>query len=184
MEPIPDGSPRRIARIAGVFYLLVFVTGTFGLVLVNGTGRTVANLISTALYIVVTALFYRLFKPVNSAISLVAACFSLAGCAVTFLNAFRAAPVGVNPLAIFGCYCLLIGYLILRSSFLPRFLGVLMAFGGLGWLTFASAQLARSLSPWNFVPGILGEAALTVWLISTGVNAERWNAQAHAEVHA
>jgi hypothetical protein len=29
-------------------------------------------------------------------------------------------------------------------------------------------------------PGILGEAALTVWLLAVGVNAQRWNEQANA----
>ena len=47
----------------------------------------------------------------------------------------------------FGLYCLLIGYLIFRSAFLPRILGVLMAFAGLGWLTFLSPPLANYLSP-------------------------------------
>ena len=46
----------------------------------------------------------------------------------------------------FGVYCLLIGYLIFRSTFLPRILGVLMAFAGLGWLTFLSPPLANYLS--------------------------------------
>ena len=77
-------------------------------------------------------------------------------------------------LVFFGCYCLLIGYLIFRSDFLPAILGVLMAIGGAGWLTnsfisFLSPPLARSLSSWMMAPGILGEAALTLWLLVMGV---------------
>jgi hypothetical protein len=86
----------------------------------------------------------------------------------------------VNPLVLFGVYCLLIGYLIFQSTFLPRILGALMAFGGLGWLTFASPGLADYLSPYNLAPGILGEGALTVWLLVFGVNAEQWKEQAGA----
>jgi hypothetical protein len=86
----------------------------------------------------------------------------------------------VNPLAVFGVYCLLIGYLIFQSTFLPRILGLLMAFGGLGWLTFASSELANYFSPYNLAPGILGEGALTVWLLIFGVNAEKWKEQAGA----
>jgi hypothetical protein len=69
----------------------------------------------------------------------------------------------------------LIGYLVFKSTYLPRFLGVLMAIGGLGWLTFAWAPLATSLSPFNLVPGIVGEGALTLWLLVMGVNVQRWN---------
>jgi len=56
----------------------------------------------------------------------------------------------------------------------------LMAFGGLGWLTFISPALASHLSPYNMAPGVLGESALTLWLLTMGVNAQRWNEQARA----
>jgi hypothetical protein len=85
-------------------------------------------------------------------------------------------PATVNPLVFFGFYCLLIGFLIFRSTYLPRFLAALMALGGIGWLTFASPELARQLSPFNFLPGIVGEGALTVWLLVKGVDVERWKA--------
>jgi hypothetical protein len=65
-------------------------------------------------------------------------------------------------LAFFGFYCLLIGYLIFRSKFLPRVLGLLMAFAGLGWLTFLWPPLANYLSPYILVRGIVGEGALTL----------------------
>src|SRR5438309_4387135 len=39
-------------------------------------------------------------------------------------------------LVFFGLYALLTGYLILSSTFLPRFLGWLGICGGLGWLSF------------------------------------------------
>ena len=80
----------------------------------------------------------------------------------------------------FGFYCLLIGYLIFRSTFLPRILGVGMALAGLCWLTFLWPPLAHSLSPYILAPGILGEGSLTVWLLAMGVNAQRWNEQARA----
>ena len=80
--------------------------------------------------------------------------------------------------SIFIC---LIGYLILRSIFLPRILGVLMAIGGLGWLTFLSPQLAHYLSPYNMAPGIVAEGLLTLWLLVIGVNEQRWREQASAQ---
>src|SRR6266851_10163824 len=177
-EPIAEASPSFKARLAGVFYLLTFVTGVFALVSVNG--RFAANLIATACYFAVTVLFYDLFKPVNRSLSLLAAFVSLLGLVMGLLSMFHLAPFQINNLVFFGFYCLLIGYLISSSTFLPRILGVLMAIGGLGWLTFLSPPLANHLWPYIAAPGILGEGALTLWLLVTGVNVQRWKEQASA----
>lgn len=171
------------ARIAGVFYLLTILTGAYAAIASAKflAFADAASLAATACYIVVTLLFYGIFKPVDSSLSLIAAVFSLVGCGLGVLSIFHLVPSyikSVNPLVLFGCYCLLIGYLIFRSSFLPRILGVLMAFGGLGWLTFLSPDAANYLSPYNLAPGILGEGALTVWLLARGVNPQRWHEQA------
>jgi hypothetical protein len=80
----------------------------------------------------------------------------------------------------FGVYCLLLGYLIFRSVFLPRILGVGMALAGLGWLTFLSPPLANHLSPYNLVLGFLAELSLMLWLLVMGVNVQRWKEQANA----
>jgi hypothetical protein len=178
-------SPQLRARMAGVFYLLTFLTGAFA-AFVNGklvVYRDAFSLVATACYVVVTVLFYGLFKLVDESLSLIATLFSLVGCAISAANVFHLVSYplrAVNPLALFGVYCVLIGYMIFRSTFLPRILGALMAFGGLGWLTFVSPELANYLSPYNLVPGILGEGALTVWLLVFGVNAEQWKEQAGA----
>jgi hypothetical protein len=172
MEPIAEASPRFKARIAGVFYLLTFLSGGAAL-FVRGRLGLVVGLIAGACYIAVTLLFYYIFKPVNRSLSLLAAFFSLVGCAIGALTPFHLAPPHINNLVFFGFYCLLIGYLIFRSTFLPRILGVLMAFGGLGWLTFLSPPLANYLSPYNLAPGIIGEGALTLWLLVIGVNGGR-----------
>lgn len=172
-------SPRAKARIAGVFYLLTILTGALALT-VNGPCRAAMLLGSTACYLGVTVLFYGLFRPAGRSTSAIAAVVSLVGCALSILGFFYPGLFALNPLVLFGCYCLMIGDLILRSTFLPRTLGVLMAFGGLGWLTFVSPTLSSFLSPYNMVPGILGEAALAVWLLAVGVNARRWGEQARA----
>jgi len=168
-------SPKITARIAGVFYLLTIVTG--GLALAFVSGRPLVLLLSTICYVVVTLLFYGLFKPVNSGLSLIAAGFSLVGCVLGALGAFRLIGGQIN-LGFFGLYCLAIGYLIFRSTFLPRSLGVLMAIGGIGWITFFLPELAGQLAPFNMLPGFVGEAALTLWLLTIGVNAQRWREQA------
>jgi hypothetical protein len=83
-------------------------------------------------------------------------------------------------LVLFGFYDLLIGYLIVRSAFLPRILGVPMALAGLGWLAFLSPPLANHLTPYVLVLGFLAELALCLWLLVMGVNLQRWQEQAGA----
>jgi hypothetical protein len=169
------------------------------------------SLLATACYIAVTALLYELFKSVNRTLSLLAAFFSLVGCAIqAFGSLFQLAPVAVLGgnqylsdfkveqlraltamllalhtqatnicLVFFGFYCLLIGYLIFRSTFLPRFLGALMMLAGLGWVTFLSPPLASDLSPYILVLGFLAELSLCLWLLVMGVNVQRWKEQAN-----
>jgi hypothetical protein len=69
---------------------------------------------------------------------------------------------------------------ILRSTFLPRTLGVLMALAGLGWLAFLSPAVNHSLARTIEGIGIFAEASLMLWLIAMGVNVQRWKKQANA----
>jgi len=173
------GSPRRLARIAGAFYLLNIVTSLMAFSGKGGHWVVISSgLVATASYVAVTALLYFLFRPVSRGLSLIAALFSLAGCADGVLNARHLLPVHIHPLVFFGCYCLLIAYLILRSSFLPHFLGLLMAVAGLGWLTFLSARSAAYFTPYHYIAGGVGEGLLTLWLLFLGVDAEGWKLQA------
>lgn len=174
-------SPRLQARVAGVFYLLNIITAPIAF---YGDSRPRlafwSGLAATAFYIAVTILFYKLFKPVNKRLSLTAAVFSLIGCAPGIFGPLHITLYRMNSLVFFGFYCVLIGYLILKSSFLPRILGVLMVLAGLGWLTFIWAPLAKYLSPYNYYPGGIGEGLLCLWLLVVGLNAQRWKGQASA----
>ncbi len=173
-------SPVSTARIAGAFYLINFVTGALSLAIGSaGVGRTL-NLAASASYAFVTVLLYVLLKPVSGRLSLLAALVGLAGCCMGAFGILYGVRPPIHPLAFFGVYCLLIGLLIFRSTFLPSVLGVLLAIGGLGWLTFAWSPLAHQLSPYNMAPGILFEAALTLWLLVVGVNQRAWDEQANA----
>jgi hypothetical protein len=170
------------ARMTGAVYLLYFLTAIPAEFLVDRKlvfYRSAVNLVATAFYIVLTLLFYGMFKPVNRNLSLLAALSSLAGCIVMTFDLFLPSSP-ISPLLFFGPYCLLIGYLIFRSRFLPRILGLLMAFAGLGWLAFLFPTVAHTLSLYIEVLGIFAEASLMLWLIVMGVNVQRWKEQSSA----
>ena len=171
-----------------------------------------ANFVATACYVVVTALLYNVLKPVNRDLSLVAALLSIVGCVsgsvgalaplvvlggAQYLSVFKVEQLQAMALmfleldaqayngamVFFGFYCLVVGYLVFRSAFLPRILGILMAIAGLCWLThsfasFLSPPLAHSLSAYILVPGLFGEGSLTLWLLVAGVDERRWKEQA------
>jgi hypothetical protein len=82
-------------------------------------------------------------------------------------------------LAFFGFCCILGGYIIYRSAFLPRILGILLAMAGIGYSTYLWPPLATYLYPYNLALGI-GELLVGLWFLIFGVNAERWKEQARA----
>ena len=177
IESIAGMTPRVLARVAAVFYVLNIVTS-----LIAFSGRSqwavTSGRVATAAYVVVTILFYYLFRPVNRNLSLVATFVGLLGSAWGVLGSLHLTPFRMSSLVFFGIYCLLIGCLILRSAYLPRILGALMVLAGLGWLTFISPQLVHTLSPYNYYPGGIGEILLTLWLLVLGVDSQRWSRQA------
>lgn len=227
-------SPKNMARLAGVFFLLTILGGIFaqGFVsqslIVNGDGAaTAANILNHeslfwlgfAVYlvemgcqVVMTALFYELLKPVSRSQSLLSAWFSLTGCVIkTFSRLFFIAPLfilrdnsylkaftteqlqalsllflKVNDygagiaLIFFGVSTMLKGYLILKSGFLPRILGVLGILAGLGWLSFIYPPLGYSLFPIIALAGLVAAAVQIFWLLVYGVNEQRWMQQADA----
>jgi hypothetical protein len=81
-------------------------------------------------------------------------------------------------LAFFGFSTVLQGWLIYRSGFLPRWLGVISIIGGLGWLTFLSPPLGMRLFMYVAVYGLLGLLAMIGWLLTVGVDDERWRERA------
>lgn len=85
----------------------------------------------------------------------------------------------------FGFYMFLLGCLIVRSTFLPQIIGVLLVIESVcaliySFSTFLAPAFAAHLFPAILAPGILGEGSLTLWLLLVGVNAAKWREQAGA----
>ena len=155
-----------------------------------------------------TVLLYELLKPVNKSVALFGAFCGLAGLlsggaghinllsALSLLEESRRA---TEPVAsqlqgavkiflapgfsgedvFFGCQIVSVGYLIARSNFIPRGIGVLLVLGGLGFLitaftNFLSPQLGAQLAPLLLPIAVLGEGSLALWLLLRGVNVDRW----------
>ena len=227
-----ETSPEFYARIAGACYLLGALASVFGqmvvpgrLVISDSAAATATNIlaheslyrwsvvsafISVPLHIVWAIIFYRLFKPVNRSVPLLAAFVMLMACAMWTLSALLSlAPLSVLKnttslsafapeqlqtlvlvflrlnaqaydfgLVFFGLWCALIGYLIARSTFLPRTIGVLYALAGLGYLPLLYGPLSKYLYPYNLALAAPGEISLLLWLLVKGVDAQRWKEQA------
>jgi hypothetical protein len=180
MQRFAEASPRLKARIAGLLYFLSLLTAGLTEKLVHGRLNYVGGYVANAGMAAMTLICYEIFRPVNRSLSLLAVFFAFAG--LTF-EALRLQAQGINIALVFhGFYCILIGYLIFRSTFLPRILGPLMAFAGLGWLTYLSNPLVKRLSPYNVISGLLGEIPVFFWFLIVGVNVQRWKGQASATV--
>ena len=154
-----------------------------------------------------TVLLYELLKPVNKSVALFGAFCGLAGLLsgahglnqLTALSLLEESRRATEPVAsqlqgavkiflapgfsgedvFFGCQIASVGYLIARSSFLPRAIGVLLMLGGAGFLItsfakFVSPALGARLSPLILPIAVLGEGSLALWVLVKGVNVEQW----------
>ena len=106
----------------------------------------------------------------------------LQGIALLFLQ--LRSQIDTLSIVLFGIYDILTGYLIVRSTFLPRLFGVWWAIAGVVYLidsfaTILAPDFAAHLSAWIVIPG-LADLVIPVWLLVVGVNERRWKEQASA----
>jgi uncharacterized protein DUF4386 len=83
-------------------------------------------------------------------------------------------------LIFFGFWLIVTGYLIVRSTFFPRIIGVLLILAGIGWTLFLWPPLASAIHPVIAIAAAFGEIPLLLWLLAVGVNSRRWQEQADA----
>jgi len=86
-------------------------------------------------------------------------------------------------LMFFGCACLVLGYLIFRSGFLPKVLGILMPIAGLGYLVdgfslILAPAFHAMIFPGSLLPALVAELSLCLWLLVKGVNVSKWQVRA------
>ena len=107
------------------------------------------------------------------------------------LQALAYAPLALQAIGyniqqvIYAFFLLAAGYLVFRSTFLPRVIGALLTIGALAYLTysfttFLAPGFAAHLVPYIQLPSLVGEASLCLWLLVLGVNVQRWREQASA----
>ena len=224
-------SLNKIARIAGVGYLIIFISGIFAnffvlenLVKPDDAAATFSNImerqgqfrigimsfmIMVIFDVLLTWALYILFKPVNKNLSLLSAWLRLVNCVIfgialfnlfnvlgmtsgeSYLSAFETGQIHANVmlnldtfnytwligLVFFGLHLSVIGYLIIKSDYIPSVIGILLIIASVGYLTDSFAQFlmpdygryAAVFSMIVVIPGVTGELALTLWLLIKGV---------------
>ncbi|RFU20368.1 DUF4386 domain-containing protein [Geodermatophilus marinus] len=236
MGPAP-ASPRRLARIAGLFYLLVLVFGVFAHLVVRGelyvpgdAAATAANLaeqptlfrlgyvadLLMATFLLLTAMaLYRLLRHVHADAARAMVVFTAVGTAITFavlsssFAALLAATEEPYPAALgdsgsaatalllldthhygylsaqvfFGLWLLPLGYLVYRSGMFPRWLGVLLIAGGVGFLVdtvllFLVPGVRDTLDPVVGTLTSVAELVMIAWLLIRGARPARLSAPA------
>jgi hypothetical protein len=229
VESTKPFSPRLTARVAGLSYLLMAVFGVAatvarrGLIVSGDAAATAVNiqahqsmyllgyandLLMVASYVVVTALLYRVFEPVNRSVALTAAAFGLTGCIILALaDSCQLAPLtllgNMRSLAAFSiAQRQALSYLFLQ--FYSQTYGVSLVFFAFyllltGWLILRSTFMPHALGAllmlgvWGlaFVSppfalrnlawlrlGSIGELLLLIWLLAKGVDSAKWYRQA------
>src|SRR2546427_2485186 len=236
--PAPAGGLMKLARSAGVLYLINIIGGAFAISMVPalscGSGSAgmalavqaherlyrsglAAHGVVTVTNIPLAVIFSELFKVVNRRLALLDVFFILVATAIEaagldnqfaplallgsgpYANALSAgqlqalaylpsdlASVDYNIHTVFfGFDILLMAYLVHKSQFIPRAIGVLLAIDGLAYLVYSFAAMlapgfASQLVPWIQLPALFGEGSLCLWLLVKGVNVERWKMWASA----
>lgn len=83
-------------------------------------------------------------------------------------------------LVFFGVACVILGYLIFRSRYMPRWIGVAMQLAGVCYVVNSFALLlSPPLSSWLFpailIPSLIAELSLALWLLAKGVRTQEWD---------
>jgi len=83
----------------------------------------------------------------------------------------------------FGFHLFVLGYLIYKSGYFPRILGILMVGGSLGYLldSYGNILFPNYAEIFGVIVGVtavIGELPFFLWLLIKGVNVQRYNERA------
>ncbi len=223
-------SPTAYAKLAGLLYLLIAISGGFSIgympsvIMVPGDAATTAqniienqglfrlgiagDIVVFLMEIILTVMLYRMFKPVNPTLSLIAGFSRLAMGIVMAINLFNylipmrllggsdylnaLEPNQLQSLALlffdahqdgiyiwglfFALHLVILGYLIFKSDFFPKLIGLFMMIGSFG---YGGESIAAFIYPGheaismliNVLLGIavVGELSFTFWLLIKGI---------------
>lgn len=78
-------------------------------------------------------------------------------------------------LAFFSIHCVLIGYIIAKSTLIPKFFGILLVIAGICYFTnsytlFLFPEFNSKLFPIILLPCLIAELSFSLWLLIKGVN--------------
>jgi len=230
ISQVPDQSPRKTARMAGLFYLIFTLTTALAAVvrsriIVSGDAAATANnivssqglfrvgfvteLVSAVFFLLAAWALYVLLKPVNKNLALLFLLLNLSGVAIecinalnlfaalqffssaNYLNVFQTGQLQAMAMSFlnsytngfmiaqifFGTWLLPLGYLVYKSRFLPKFLGILLILDFFCWTSyffqfFLFPDYGILIYPGSAV-GFIAEISISLWLLIMGVKDQK-----------
>jgi hypothetical protein len=156
-------------------------------VLLRAVNRDIAllsaffGLVSTAVYAVAELFYFTALIILRSATALAAFPPDQLN-ALALLSLKISANCGWIFLAFYGVPSVLRGYLIYRSGYFPKFLGVLLLVAGVGFITkdFLAVLAPTYASDVLLLPMFVSLLSMIVWFLFKGVDAEAWQRQRNA----
>ena len=231
----------KVARTAGLLYLIVVVTAIFGdlyvpsQVIVRGDAFATANnilaseslfrlgiatgLIAATAFLLLPFVLYRLLRQVDRNLAVLMVVFAAASVPISFVNkahyldvlsllsgadylraftteqlhaqvmlSLKASANGALVAELFwGLWLLPFGYLVFKSGFLPRILGILLMIGCFGYLTdsfarmlFPAGYAEAAISNYMIIPSALGEVGICLWLLIMGARTPTRSVAGHS----
>jgi hypothetical protein len=145
------------------------------------------NLLSSTVLVAITLNLVMVLFPLGQAAYLKS--FSPEQLQTMAYLAFRSHGYGFAiGLVFFGIECLVLGYLIYQSDFLPKVIGVMMFIAGLCYLLnsfsmIISPTFVNKIYPYVLIPAFVGESSFCLWLLIKGGKKDNWEQRLHTTLH-